>query len=157
MKGAPRFLAGTVLIASCLTLAGCPTGNATRSREAPDIVQATSFWQPYLLYILASPRLYVEVDAVEGCVPSETTLNRLRDFLAAYCTKPGGIEIVRSDVIPIAAARGIPPTPLARKYLNGSPDNSDAPAPAERASSCRPLAVSDHSHEHELHGQMGSG
>jgi len=91
-----------------------------------------SFWQPYLLYILAAPhpRLYVEVDAVEGCAPSDRALSKLRDFLAAYCDKPGGIEIVRSDVIPIAAARGILPNPLARKYLNGPPNDPNAPSTA---------------------------
>jgi hypothetical protein len=65
------------------------------------------------------------VDAVEGCAPSQTTLNNLRDFLRAYCNKPEGIEIVRSDVIPKQAARGVSPRALARKYLNGPPDNTN--------------------------------
>ena len=132
MKETARFLAGTALIVCCLTLAGCSTGDATRSREGSDIVQSMSFWQPYLLYILASPhpRLYVEVDAVEGCAPSDRVLNKLRDFLTTYCNKPGGIEIGRSDVIPIATARGILPNPLARKYLDGPPDDPNAPSPA---------------------------
>jgi len=43
----------------------------------------------------------VEVDAVEGCVPKQAALEKLRDFLSKYCNKPDGIEILRSDVIPI--------------------------------------------------------
>ncbi len=127
-----RFLAGAALLVCGLTLAGCSTGKATRSPQEPNIVQELSFWQPYLLYILAAPhsRLYVEIDAVEGCAPSDRTLGKLRDFLATYCDKPGGIEIARSDVIPVAAARGIPPKPLARKYLNGPPEDAKAPTPA---------------------------
>jgi hypothetical protein len=86
MKETPRFLAGTALIVCCLTLAGCSTGDAARTAEAPGIVQELSFWQPYLLYILASPhpRLYVEIDVVEGCAPSEAALNNLRNVLASY-------------------------------------------------------------------------
>jgi hypothetical protein len=84
-----------------------------------------------LLYLLASPhpRIYVEVDAVEGCVPKEVALQKLRNFLSAYCDKPDGIEVVRSDVIPIKAARGISPRALARKYING-PDKITASPPA---------------------------
>jgi hypothetical protein len=84
------------------------------------------------LYILASPhpRLYVEVDAVAGYAPDEATLNDLRDFLTRYCNKPGGIEIVRGDVIPVETARGIPPKALARKNLHGPPEDPPAPPPA---------------------------
>lgn len=132
MEKTSRFLAVVVGLVFCLTLAGCSTGGATRSQAGPDAVPSLSFWQPHLLYVLASPhpRLYVEVDAVEGCTPSARTLNKLQDFLAAYCSMPAGIEIVRSDVIPRVAARGIPPTALVHKYLNGPPDEPHAPAPA---------------------------
>jgi len=95
-------------------------------------VKLTSFWQPQLLYILPSPhsRLCVEVDSVEGCQPSDETLNKLRDFLTTYCHKPDGIEIVRGDVIPAVTARGIPLRALARKFINGPPDDNTAPPPA---------------------------
>ena len=84
------------------------------------------------MYILASqhPRLYVEVDAVEGCEPDKVTLTKLRDFLSANCNKPDGIEIVRSDTIPREAAQGISRKALARKFLNGPPDNTSNSSPA---------------------------
>jgi hypothetical protein len=62
-------------------------------------------------------------------VPKEVSLQKLRDFLSACCAKPDGIEIVRSDVIPAKAARGILPHALARKYCNGpSKTNGSPPA-----------------------------
>jgi len=117
------------LLSVCL--ASCSTSKSARSQSNPDPVKLTSFWQPQLLYILSwpYPRLYVEVDAVEGCQPSDATLNKLRDFLTTYCHKPDGIEIVRGDVIPAATARGIPLRALARKFINGPPDSNN-PAPA---------------------------
>lgn len=115
-----------ILSLLCVCLASCSTARAPRAQSNPDVTNLTSFWQPQLLYILPSPhsRLYVEVDAVEGCVPSDAMLDKLRGFLATYCNKPDGIEIVRGDVIPAAAARGIPLRALARKFLNGPPDSS---------------------------------
>jgi hypothetical protein len=84
------------------------------------------------LYLRAAPyrRLYVEVDAVEGCVPDEAAITKLRDFLAKYCDKPDGIEIVRSDVIPRDVARSVSPRALACKYLNGPPDHPAGSQPA---------------------------
>ncbi len=84
------------------------------------------------MYVLASPhpRLYVEVGAVKGCVPSDVALGKLRDFLATYCNKPGGIEIVRDEVIPRNAARRVSPGALARKYMKGPPQRPGAPPPA---------------------------
>src|SRR2546426_3235292 len=115
-----RFFA-TALIVSCLLLASCSTPNPRLSREGSDVIEIPESWKPNLLYLLASPhpRLYVEVDAVEGCAPNDVTLQNLRDFLSKYCNKPDGIEIVRSDVIPIEPARGISEKGLARKYING--------------------------------------
>ncbi|HLP76947.1 MAG TPA: hypothetical protein VK327_08515 [Candidatus Paceibacterota bacterium] len=63
----------------------------------------------------------MEVDAVAGCEPKEKVLGKLHDFLASHCQKPDGIEIVRSDVIPVEAARGLSRRTLARRYLNGPP------------------------------------
>ena len=120
-----RFFSSTALILWCLALASCSTPKIEPSNGNSDIVKITRFWRPYLLYIQASPypRLYVEVDAVAGCEPSEATLNGLHDFLTLYCKKPGGIQIVRRDVIPIEAARGIQPRALAREFLKGPPEN----------------------------------
>jgi len=127
-----RCLATRALITACLIVAGCSTPSAIRSEGRVDWVQLTGFWQPHLLYLLDSPhpRLYVEVDAVEGCAPEDATLNKLRDFLATHCRKPEGIEIARSDVIPIKDARGVPSNALARKFLNGPPENTSHSSPA---------------------------
>ena len=113
----------------CLVLAGCSTPVARKSQANSGFAQTPQ--KTHLLYLLPSPhsRLYVEVDAVEGCEPKDIALQKLKEFLSAHCDKPDGIEIVRSDVIPIKAARGISPRALARKYING-PDKITASTPA---------------------------
>jgi hypothetical protein len=127
-----HFFSTTLLPFLCISLTGCATAKAPRSQSFPGSVKLTSFWQPQLLYILPSPhsRLYIEVDAVEGCQPSDANLNKLREFLTNYCRKPDGIEIVRGDVIPAGTARGIPLRALARKFMNGPPDNNSPSPPA---------------------------
>ena len=122
----PLLLQFFPAVMALLCLTSCSTAKAPRSQSNPEVVKLTSFWQPQLLYILPAPysRLYVEVDAVEGCQPVDATLDKLREFLATHCQKPGGIEIVRGDVIPAATARGIPLRALARKFMNGPPENA---------------------------------
>src|ERR1043166_1592843 len=112
--------------ALCIGFAGCSTAKAPRSQSNPEILKITGFWHPELLYILPSPcsRLYVEVNAVEGCQPTDANLNKLREFLTTYCNKPDGIEIVRRDAIPEITARGVPLRALARKFMNGPPHNA---------------------------------
>src|SRR5258708_3204415 len=124
-----RSFAGMSLIISCLILATCSTPTAPLSQRDSDAAQIPESWKPNLLYLLASPhpRLYVEVDAVEGCAPDEGELQKLRNFLSAYCNKPDGIEVVRSDLIPIRAAKGILPVTLARRYVNGPPKKNASP------------------------------
>jgi hypothetical protein len=126
-----RFLAAILWLAFSLVLAGCSSPKATSPQASADADERFDFWKPYDLYLLSSPhpRLYVEVDAVEGCAPSDATLQKLRDFLTTYCHKPEGIEIVRSEVIPIESARLLMPEALARKFINGPPENN-TPAPA---------------------------
>ena len=121
----------SVLFVSCLLLSGCSTPTATRSRDDGGAAEALNSWRPHLLYLLPSPhpRLHVEVDAVEGSEPDHVVLERLRGFLSTHCRKPDGIEVVRGDVIPAEAARGISPGALARKYING-PDKTNASPPA---------------------------
>ena len=96
------------------------------SRKAPPKVvekPSTSFWKPHLLYLKPKPydRLYVEVDAVEGCRPSHAELDALGDVLKAHCHKPRGIEIRQSSVVPKAEARGLSRRELARAWMNGPP------------------------------------
>src|ERR1044071_768804 len=124
-----RFCPGAMLIVTCLILTGCSIPTARRSQADSDIVKIPESWTPHLLYLLPSPhpRLYVEVDAVEGCMPDQAALQKLRDFLSKYCNKPDGIEIVGSDVIPIETARGISEKELARKFLNGPPKTTGSP------------------------------
>lgn len=109
----------------------CFASCSTPKPQGSDRVRLPKGYQPHLLYLLPSPhtRLHVEVDAVEGCVPKEAALEKLRAFLSEHCAKPDGIEIVRSDVIPTKGARGISPRALARKYING-PQNTNAASPA---------------------------
>ena len=124
----PRFFRGAVLILFCLMLAGCSTPTSRPSRADAAIAELGN---PDLLFLRPSPcsRLYVEVDAVEDCVPKERDLQDLRNFLSKYCDKPDGIEIVRSDVIPAKAATGLSSRALARKYLNGpGPTNTSSTA-----------------------------
>jgi hypothetical protein len=116
----------------CIFITGCATAKAPRSQSFPEAVKLTSFWQPQLLYLLPSPhsRLYVEVDAVEGCQPNNANLDKLREFLTTYCNKPDGIDIVRGNVIPAGTARGIPLRALARKFMDGPPEDNSASPPA---------------------------
>jgi hypothetical protein len=127
----PRFFRGAILILFCLMLAGCSTPTSRPSQADTATAGIPELGNPDLLYLRPSPysRLLVEVDAVEGCVPKESELQNLRDFLSKYCDKPDGIEIVRSDVIPAKAAKGLSSRALARKYLNGpGPANASSPA-----------------------------
>jgi tetratricopeptide (TPR) repeat protein len=125
-----QSIAGCILLAAGLLLAGCATRTTNLSPENSDASQIPASWKPHLLYMLPAPepRLHVEVDAVAGCEPRETDLNELRQFLSTYCNKPGGIEIVRSDVIPAEAAKGFSATALARRYINGPDTNNASPA-----------------------------
>jgi len=118
-----------LLLAGCATPGGQPKGGPSEGDAG--LMEFKGTWQPHLLYLLATPhpRLYVEVDAVAGCAPSDATLNKLREFLTTYCEKPDGIELVRRPLIPKQAARGLPPRALARKYLAGPPAGPGA-APA---------------------------
>ncbi len=83
----------------------------------------TDFWKPNLLFLKPTPhdRLYVEVDAVEGCEPSKKELEELGAFLAEHCDKPRGVEIRFSSVIPEKKAKGLSRRELARGWMNGPP------------------------------------
>src|SRR5215472_16361695 len=92
---------GSILLwAGCFALFGLSSPHIGEGEFAA--LQRMNSRQPYPLYLRASPhpRLYVEVDAVEGCVPTDADLAALQKFLADCCDKPDGVEVVRSDVIP---------------------------------------------------------
>lgn len=130
-----RILTGILLltryvVTRCLLLLLAGSGAlAAYSQVESSDSQPPNYGKPYLLYLLSSPHpgLYVEADAVEGCVPSDVTIKKLRDFLATYCNKPGGVEVVRGAVIPRSAAQGVSPEALARKWLKGPPDGPAVP------------------------------
>ncbi|MEZ5386199.1 MAG: hypothetical protein R3F13_11855 [Prosthecobacter sp.] len=113
------------LILTCLVMAvvSCASNHNDPRR---DIVEVTGFWRPYLLYLTPSPcdRLYVEVDAVKGSEPDASRLQKLREFLARHCHKPGGIEIVLDDVIPVEEAQGVSHATLARRHVDGPSSSS---------------------------------
>jgi hypothetical protein len=111
------------LVAALLGLTGCVTPNK-RGDETR--------WQPQLLYLNRSPypSLYVEVAAVAGTEPSDAALEQLRQFLTRYCDKPGGIRIVRDNLIPRSEARGFSHDALAQRYLQGPPADATNPPPA---------------------------
>src|ERR1700744_6374828 len=119
----PAFL----ILALCV-LAGCATRPDSRLKGIKEEMN----WKGQQLYLQAAPhrKLYVEINAVEGCQPSEALLGDLREFLAAHCDKPDGIEIVRQPLIPAAVARGISPVQLVRHYLQGPPTNASGEDPA---------------------------
>ncbi len=114
-----------------LLLMGCSTTNKPRPSQTSAPAPPTNPPSLALPYLLSSPhsRLYVEVDAVEGCEPTENALLQLQAFLTKYCEKPDGVEIMVSDIIPRQAARKMGPRALARRYLSGPPDDH-APPPA---------------------------
>jgi hypothetical protein len=80
------------LLAVLLGLAGYATPN-----EHGDETR----WQPQRLYLNRSPypSLYVEVAAVAGTESSDAVIEQLRQFLTRYCDKPGGIRIVRDNLM----------------------------------------------------------
>ena len=67
-----RFFNFIVPLAGCLFVAGCASSKSNGETKLENV----NFWQPHLLYLHAAPcaRLYVEIDAVAGCEPSETAL-----------------------------------------------------------------------------------
>ncbi len=103
-------------------MAGCSTRTASLSNANSGLIAVHA-----PLYLLPTPhsRLYVEVDAVEGCEPKDIALQQLEEFLSAHCEKPGGIKVVRSNVIPKEAARRISARALARRYIDG-PEKTNA-------------------------------
>src|SRR5258705_3122562 len=114
------------LLPLSLLLTGCLS---TKPPEKADL-GAIGFWQPHRLFLNRAPHdsLYVEVDAVEGAEPSDAVLKALEEFLRQHCDKPGGITVVRDDVIPRIAVVGYHHDALALQYLDGPPGTNSTPA-----------------------------
>jgi hypothetical protein len=118
------------LILLLLPLLVCASCVSPKEKPQPPDQEVMSFWKPSLLYLKSAPhdRLYVEVDAVAGCMPSKKELEELGRFLAAYCDKPHGIEICQSSVISKKEARGLSRRELARSWMNGPRAGERQPA-----------------------------
>lgn len=121
-----RLVVATRALAFCLLpllLAGC----ISQPRIAEPISDAdfaeTAFVRTHLFYLQSTTykRMYVEIDAVKGSEPKDATLAELQRFLATYCQKPEGIQLVRDDVISRQDAQGLSPEALTRRYLSGPP------------------------------------
>jgi len=112
-------------IAAAAHLAGCASG-------PPAVVVGRSlpvFERTDLLYLRERPcpRLVVEVDAVEGCEPTEDAIDAVRDLLEAHCRKPDGIEIRRDPPIARALAEGADECALALRHMSGPGPSSRGP------------------------------
>ncbi|UCE46383.1 MAG: hypothetical protein JSW47_12265 [Phycisphaerales bacterium] len=108
-----------------VALAGVVTGCGSKSAKLP------TYMRPELLYLNDQPysRLYVEVDSVEDVKVSEELLDDLRVFLARYCSKPSGIEIVRDQPVALSEIRDMPMGAASILCLDG-PDPNSGPQPA---------------------------
>ena len=88
----------------------------------------STYQKPEQLYLLPEPcpRLYVEVDVVEGAEPPPEALAALKETLEEFCDKPGGIEIVQGDPIPLSDVRGKSSRLIALQHLDGPPKQVDS-------------------------------
>jgi hypothetical protein len=104
-----------------LLAAGCQVFPKTST------VSSNRDWDHNNLYNTRAPypRLYVEIDAVEGYAPSERDRLALEEFLRRYCDKPGGITVKVDTIIPRQTARNRTADSLAIEYMGG-PDVPDA-------------------------------
>ena len=105
-------------------LTGCSSSAASKHAPAMEI----SHWKPNHLYLNSRQydRLFVEIDAVEGCQPRKETVEALRRFLEKYCHKPDGIEIVNDSKIKTAEIQSVKPELLALEHMAGPPaDKND--------------------------------
>jgi hypothetical protein len=124
------FLMISRLILLLLPLLVCASCVSPKEKPQPTDHEVMSFWKPSLLYLKSAPhdRLYVEVDAVAGCMPSKKELDALGSVLAAHCDKPRGIHICQSSLISKKEARGLSRRELARSWMNGPPASEHSPA-----------------------------
>lgn len=124
MKQIRRIYNAHHIISVMLCLAVLCTGCASLINVKQNIDPGSlSFWKPHMMYLQSTPcdGLYVEIDAVEGSVPNEETIETLRQFLLRYCDKPRGIQIVCNAPIPLQDAQATRPELLALRYMDGPP------------------------------------
>ena len=90
-----------------------------------------TYMHPELLYLKDQPypKLYVEVDMVEGAEVPQQWLDKLQVFLAQYCDKPDGITVVKDEPIPLAEVKDLSIYEAALLYTDG-PHVDDGEQPA---------------------------
>jgi hypothetical protein len=112
-----RAVFGGLVLSCAFVLSG---GVAAAGKDPAQLPQA---FAPEVMYLQPSPyeRLYVKVDRVEGTTVDARWLADLKDFLAAHCRKPGGIQMAQGAPIPLAAARGLSPSEIAGMRIEGPP------------------------------------
>jgi hypothetical protein len=93
-----------------------------------DTASSRTGWAHSNLYNAPAPypKLFVEIDAVEGYGPTKDELHALEEFLQRYCDKPGGITLKVDTIIPKRTARGRSAESLALEHLKGAPDPASA-------------------------------
>ena len=120
-------------------LPGCAALNDPTSSPMP------TFGKPELLFLKSYPyrRLVVEIEAVEGWQPSPVAVQTLRNFLAKYCDKPEGIQIMRDKSIPRREARGVSPWILALAHMKGPEETKSKSKPAYLYVFCYDSSIAD--------------
>ncbi len=105
-----------------LLLVGMLAGHCAAARRPS--AQLPREFDPGLMYLQARPyeRLYVKVDRIEGVAVDPRWLVELKDFLATYCRKPGGVQVAQGRAIPLAGVRGLSPNEIAGTRIEGPPD-----------------------------------
>lgn len=114
-----RFPSGkTLILVPLLIYCGCSSQVHTTKDFDPE---SLNFWKPYLLYLQSTPcqSLYVEIDTVQGCKPSEKCFESLREFLLLYCDKPAGVQIVQDKPILPEDANALNAELLALRQMDG--------------------------------------
>jgi len=121
LKRNKNYLSAILLASVTFLSYGCAAPACRLDIEAKTL----NFWKPHLLYLQSTecPGLHVELDAVEGCEPSQVTVTALRHFLEQYCDKPESIEIVRNPSIPASDTHVTRPEIVSLRHMN-------IPAPA---------------------------
>lgn len=119
MKGTAQSLLRMSLRVAVILIvvisAGC--GRTMQSVPMP------TYHRPELLYLLAEPcdELYVEINRMDGITIPKWLPEELERFLASYCSKPGGIELVVDEPIPRSEFKRHPATIVANLSMDGPP------------------------------------
>ena len=94
---------------------------------SPQSSPLPTYCQPELPLLLSEPysRLYVEVDTIESVEIPDGILDELKDFLSKYCRKPGGIEIVRNDIIQKSEYKDRSAEIVANLFIDGPPHDAN--------------------------------